>query len=108
MCITLIKQIVGPDADWYAFCQAIYKGIEGNEQEELYCHFREMSKAAGARKPSETRKAKALWAMKAARDRRDEFNELARKRQHLGKESDETGVVGRTSQRPDHSVGQNL
>ena len=25
------------DADWYTFCQTIYKGIEGREWEEL-CH----------------------------------------------------------------------
>ena len=49
------------DADWYAFCQAIYKGIEGKEWRELYFHHREMSKAAGAKKkPSESQKAKAL------------------------------------------------
>ena len=24
------------DADWYAFCQALYKGIEGEEWEEMY------------------------------------------------------------------------
>ena len=39
------------DADWYPFCQAVYKGIEGKESEELYFHYREMSKGAGARKP---------------------------------------------------------
>ena len=40
---------------------------------------REMSKAAGAKKSSESQKAKALWAMKAAKDRGDEFDDLARK-----------------------------
>ena len=24
------------DADWYAFCQALYKGIEGEDWEEMY------------------------------------------------------------------------
>ena len=24
------------DADWYAFCQALYKGIEGTDWEEMY------------------------------------------------------------------------
>ena len=43
-------------ADWHACCQAICKGIEGKEWEELYCHFREMSKATGAKKPSESQK----------------------------------------------------
>ena len=46
------------DADWHAFCQAIYKGIEGRGWEELYDHYKEMSRAAGShmklkkRKPS--------------------------------------------------------
>ena len=57
------------DADWHAFFQAMYKGIEGEEWEELYCHYRDTSKAKGAKKPSECQKAKALWAMKAAKDR---------------------------------------
>ena len=48
------------DADWRAFCQAIYKGIEGEEWEELYCHCRGMSKATGAQKPKESQKAKTL------------------------------------------------
>ena len=38
------------DADWHAFCQAMYKGIEVIEWEELYHHYRGMSKAAGAKK----------------------------------------------------------
>ena len=37
-------------ADWHAFCQEIDEGIEGSEWEELYNHYREMSKAAGASK----------------------------------------------------------
>ena len=62
------------------FCQAIYKGIEGSEWEELYFHHREMSKAAGAKKPSQSQKAKALWAMKAANDREEEYQiQIAKK-----------------------------
>ena len=38
------------DADWCAFCQAIYKGIEGSEWGELYHHYRDFCKAAGAKK----------------------------------------------------------
>ena len=48
------KKCWGPplvDADWYAFCQAICKGIEGSEREELYHHYRDLSKATGALKP---------------------------------------------------------
>ena len=38
------------DADWCAFCQAIFKGVEGSERGELYHHYRDLSKAAGAKK----------------------------------------------------------
>ena len=67
------------------FCQAIYRGIEGKECEELYFHYREMSKAAGAQKPSESQKVKALWAMKAAWDREEEFYDPACKDNILGR-----------------------
>ena len=30
------------DADWYAFCQALYKGIEGEDWEDMYFPFKEM------------------------------------------------------------------
>ena len=43
------------------------------EWEELYCHYREMSRATGAKKPSESQKAKALWATNAAKDRGEEY-----------------------------------
>ena len=59
--------------------QAIHKGIEGEDWEDLYCHCREMSRAPGAKKPSESRKAKALWAMKAPRTGREEYCDPARK-----------------------------
>ena len=29
------------DANWLAFCKAIYKGIERDEWKDLYCHYRE-------------------------------------------------------------------
>ena len=67
------------DADWHAFCQANYKGIERSGWEELYFHYRWMSKATGAKKPSESQKAKDLWAMKAAKDRGEEYYDPARK-----------------------------
>ena len=44
------------DAEWHAFCQAIYKGVEGTERKNCD-HYRELSQAAGAKKPSE-RKSK--------------------------------------------------
>ena len=44
------------DADWHAFCQAIYTGIGGEEWEKLHCHCREMRKATEAKKPSDSQK----------------------------------------------------
>ena len=41
--------------------------------------YKVMSKALRVKKPPEAQKAKALWAMKAAKDRREEFNDPARK-----------------------------
>ena len=72
------------DADWHAFCQAIYKVIEGGDREELYYQNKEMSRAAGAKKPNENQKAKALWKMEAAKDRGEEFFDPERKDNILG------------------------
>ena len=33
--------------DWYAFCQALYKGIEGEDWEEMSESYKAMSKAFG-------------------------------------------------------------
>ena len=92
-------------ADWHAFCQAIYKGVEW---EELYCHCREMSKATGAQKPSEGQKAKALWAMKGAWDRCEGYYDTARKEDIPGKKQIPPGFVGRTPQRPDCGTGKGV
>ena len=61
------------------FCQAIYKGTEGEDWEELYEHYKDMSEAAGVKKPNEKQKAEALWKMKAAKDRREDFYDPERK-----------------------------
>ena len=52
------------------------KGVEGNEWKQLFFH-RDMSKATGANKPSDS----ALWAVKAAWDRGEECYDPARKQQ---------------------------
>ena len=72
------------DADWYAFCQALYKGIEGKDWEDMYDSCKVMSKALGAKKPEEAQRAEALWAMKAAKDRREEFYDPAREENIMG------------------------
>ena len=50
-----------------------------------------MSQAAGAKTPSESQKAKALWAMKGAWDRSEEYYDPARKED----------ILGRTKTRPE-------
>ena len=47
-------------------------------REEMNESYKEMSRAVGVRKPQEAQKAKALWALKAAKDRREEFYDPAR------------------------------
>ena len=91
------------DADWHAFCQAIYEGIEGKESEELY-HYRDTGKAAGATKASESHRAKAMWAMKAAKDRGDDFYDPARKDNILGRHQ----TRQRAPQRPHGSIGRSF
>ena len=53
--------------------------------EELYYHCTELNQATGTKKPSESQTAKALWAIRAARDRDEEFYDPARKEDILGR-----------------------
>ena len=39
------------DADWHAFCQAIYQGIEGQEWEAMYYHLQELYQTVRTKKP---------------------------------------------------------
>ena len=73
------------DADWYAFCQAIYKDTEGSDWGKLYDYYTEMSRAAGVRKPSESQKARAFWRMKAAGDGGDDFYDPEHRHNILGR-----------------------
>ena len=73
------------DADQYASCHALYKGIEGEDWEEMYDSYKAMSKALGVKKPQEAQKAKAQWAMKAAKDRKEESYEPARQDNIFGR-----------------------
>ena len=65
-------------ADWHAFCQALYKGIEGEDWRELFDAYKEMSRAVGVKKPQEVQKAKAIWTMKAAKDAGEEYYDPTR------------------------------
>ena len=66
------------DADWYAFCQALYNGIEGEDRVEMYFSYKEISRAVGVQMPQEAQKAKALWKMKAAKDAGEEYYDPTR------------------------------
>ena len=44
----------------------------------MYDTCKEMSRVVGVRKPQEAQKAKALWAVEAAKDRKEEFYDPAR------------------------------
>ena len=51
-----------------------------------------MSMAAGTKKPSESQKARDLWKMKAAKDRRGEFYDPERKDNILGRNKTRLGL----------------
>ena len=68
---------------------ALYRGIEGEDWEEMYFSYKEMSRAVRVRKPQEDQKAKALWKMKAAKDAREEYYDSTR----------EVGIKGRNERR---------
>ena len=73
------------DADWHAFCQAICKGIEGRDWVQLHEHCKEMSRAARVGKPSVNQNARALWKMKAAKNRGEDFCDFEREDNILGR-----------------------
>ena len=52
------------DEEWHAICQAIYKGVEGQEWDVKYYKYAEMHKAINRKKWSGNKKAKALWSMR--------------------------------------------
>ena len=61
----------------------MYKGIEGEDWEEMYDSCKILSEAVGVKKPQDAQKAKAVWAMKAAKDRTEKFYDPAREEDML-------------------------
>ena len=51
----------------------------------MHEHYKEISKAAGVKKPNESQKARALWRMKVARDSGEVFYDPERKDNILGR-----------------------
>ena len=75
------KERWGPplvDADWHAFCHALYKGTVGEDWGELYDAYTQMSRAVGVKKPQEA------WEMKAAKDAGEECCDAVREDDILG------------------------
>ena len=54
------------DAHWHAFCQAIYRGIEGKEWEALYYHYKESHQARAARCTSTVEVIGQDWSSEVA------------------------------------------
>ena len=84
------------------------KELKVREWEELYCHYRDMSKATGAKRPSESQEANAFWGMKPAKDRSEVYYDPARKEDMFGRTRTPLDFVGRAPQRPNHSLGKSI
>ena len=94
------KERWGPplvDYDWYAFCQALYKGTEGEDWREMYEAYKEMSRAVGVKKPQEAQKAKALWKMKAAKEAGEDYHDPHALRQNPGNKRDNVSTLGKST-----------
>ena len=49
------------EEDWHAGCQAMYKGVQGAEWENLYHKVVAMNKEVNVRHPSGSSRPKTLW-----------------------------------------------
>ena len=72
------------DADWHAFCQAIFEGIEGSEWEELY-YYRDLIRQQEPKNQVRVKEQKPFGRLNAAKDRREDFYDPARKDNILGR-----------------------
>ena len=52
------------DEDWHSICQAIYQGVEEQEQEVVYHKYTVVHKAINFEQSGGDRNAKALWWMR--------------------------------------------
>ena len=55
-----------------------------------------------------TKKAIAIWKVKAGKDRGEDFLRPRTQRQHSGEKYNATGTVGRAPQRPNRGTGQSV
>ena len=56
------------DEDWHAICQAIHKGVEGADWENLSYKFVEMEKEVNVCHPSGRSRAVTLWKIRDAKE----------------------------------------
>ena len=75
------------DYNWHAFCQALYKGIEGEDWSEKSEANKEMSRAVEVKKAQEAQKATTLWKMKAAKEAGEEYYDPVREDNINGRET---------------------
>ena len=74
------------DADWYAFCQAIYQGIEGQTWETLFhYHCKDLHQAVGTKKLEENQNARAPRARKAVEDREEQLHDPVHRKDIQGR-----------------------
>ena len=71
----------------------------------MYDSYKAMSKASGAKKPQEARKARVLWKMKAAKEAGEEYYDPTREDNILGKKQDKISTLGRA---PEMGTGQSF
>ena len=88
------------DADWHEFCQALHKGIEGEDWEELYDAYKEMSRAVGRSSSRKSlRKQKPLENERQPRMQEKNTAIPVRDDNILGRKRDKIGTLGRAPQR---------
>ena len=100
----------GPSPGWCWLVCFVPGVVQGHRRKILgrkcYDSYKALSKALGAKKPQEAQEAKALWPMKAVKDRREEFHDPARKDNILGRNWTRLELWGRAPQRPNCGPGQ--
>ena len=96
------------DADWYAFCQALYEGIEGEAWEDMYESYKGNEQGCGSKEAAGVPQSKSFVGHEAAKDRRDISMTPARRNDISRRTKNAIGVVGRTSQGSNCCDGQGM
>ena len=70
------------DEDRHAICQAIYKGVEGWEWENMFSKLVELHRAVNLEKLGVSMKARALWSMRDGNENGEAHNDQSSERQN--------------------------